>query len=75
MFGIVGGSPTLANLGNDHGFIGKKYISIGMRPFGEIKNNVMRAYAQSGQISYHFGGSWFLTYYALFRSFKPKPSS
>ena len=31
----LGGSPTLANLGNDHGFISKKYIFIGMRSFGE----------------------------------------
>ena len=45
------GSPTLANLGNDHGFISKEYISIGMRPFGETKSKTMRAYAQSGQ--YH----------------------
>ena len=47
----MGGSPTLANLGNDHGFISKEYISIGMRPFGETKSKAMRAYAQSGQ--YH----------------------
>ena len=34
--GLLGESPTLANLENDHGFISKKYISIDMkRPFGE----------------------------------------
>ena len=51
--GLLGGSPTLANLGNDHGFISKEYISIGMsmRPFGEAQSKAMRAYAQSGQ--YH----------------------
>ena len=31
--------------------MGKKYISIGMSPFREIKNKVMKAYVQSGQ--YH----------------------
>ena len=41
----------LANLGNDHGFISKEYISIVMRSFGEAQNKVMRAYAQSEQ--YH----------------------
>jgi len=41
----------LTNLGNDHGFIGKEYISIGMRPVEEAESKVMRAYAQSGQ--YH----------------------
>ena len=35
--GLLGGSPTLANLGNDHGFISKEYISIDMRPFGKLK--------------------------------------
>ena len=35
----------------DHGFIGKEYISIGVRPFGEAKSKAMRAHAQSGQ--YH----------------------
>ena len=49
--GLLGGSSTLANLENDHGFISKEYISIDMRPFGETKNKTMRAYAQSGQ--YH----------------------
>ena len=34
---------------NDHGFISKEYISIGMRPFGEAQSKAMRAYAQSGQ--------------------------
>ena len=41
----------MANLENDHGFISKEYISIGMRPFGEAQSKVMRAYAQSGR--YH----------------------
>ena len=27
----------MANLGNGHKFIGKKYISIGTRPFGKPK--------------------------------------
>ena len=47
----MGGSPTLANLEEDHGFISKESISIGMRPFGEAQSKAMRAYAQSGQ--YH----------------------
>ena len=46
---MLGVSPTLANLGNDHVFISK--IPIGMRPFGEAQSKAMRAYAQSGQ--YH----------------------
>ena len=46
---IVGRESTLANLGNDHGFIGKEYISIGMRPFREAKSKATRAYAQCGQ--------------------------
>ena len=29
--------PTLANLGNNHGFISKEYISIGTRLLGEPK--------------------------------------
>ena len=41
----------MANLGNDHGFISKEYIYIGMRPFGEAESKAMRAYTQSGQ--YH----------------------
>ena len=46
----MGGSPTLANLGNDHEFISKEYISMGMRrPFGEVQTKTMRADAQSGQ--------------------------
>ena len=44
-------SPTSANLGNDHGFINKNTLSIGMKPFGEPQSKAMRAYAQSGQ--YH----------------------
>ena len=35
---LLGDSPTLANLVNDHGFISKEYISIGMRPFGEAQS-------------------------------------
>ena len=50
MLRIVGReSPTLANLGNDRGFISKEYASIGMRPFGEAQSKATRA--QSGQ--YH----------------------
>ena len=48
---LLVGSHTLANLGNDHGFISKEYIFIGMRFFWEAQSKVMRAYAQSGQ--YH----------------------
>ena len=48
-WGLLGGSPTLDNLGDDHRFISKEYIYIGMRPFGEARNKTMRAYAQSGQ--------------------------
>ena len=44
-------SPTSANEGVDHGFINKKYISIGTRPLEETKSKAMRAYSQSGQ--YH----------------------
>ena len=40
----------MANQGDDHGFISKEYISIGMS-FGETKSKAMRVYAQSGQ--YH----------------------
>ena len=49
--GLLWGSPTLANLGNDHGFISKEYIFIGMRPFEEDQSKAIRAYAQSEQ--YH----------------------
>ena len=38
----------MANLEDDHGFISKEYISIGMRPFGETKSKAMRAYTLSG---------------------------
>ena len=41
----------MANLGNDHGFIRKEYISIGTRLFGEAQSKATRAYAQSRQ--YH----------------------
>ena len=36
----LGGSPTLANLGNDRGFISKEYIipSTDMRSFGETQS-------------------------------------
>ena len=37
------------DFGNDHGFISKEYISIGMRPFRETQSKAMKAYAQSGQ--------------------------
>ena len=46
---IVGRSPTLTNLEDNHGFI--EYISIHMKHFGETQSKAMRAYAQSGQ--YH----------------------
>ena len=42
-------SPTSTNLGNDHGFISKEYISIGTRHFGKVQSKAMRAYAQNGQ--------------------------
>ena len=44
---------TSANLENNHEFINKEYSphSIGTRPFKEVKNKVIRAYAQSGE--YH----------------------
>ena len=51
VLGSLGGSFTLTNLGNDHEFISKKYISIGMRPFGEAQSKTVIAYAQSRQ--YH----------------------
>ena len=44
-------SLTLTNLGNDHGFIIKKYFLNGMRPFGGTQSKTTRAYVQSGQ--YH----------------------
>ena len=34
---LLGGSPTLADLGNDHRFVSKEYIFIGTRPFGKLK--------------------------------------
>ena len=37
MGGLLGGSPTLANLGNDHGFISKEYIFIAMDFLGKPK--------------------------------------
>ena len=50
-WGLLRGNPTLANLGNDHGFISKEYFSIDMRPFGGPQSKAMRAYTPSGQ--YH----------------------
>jgi len=38
----------LANLGNDHEFISKEYISIGMRHIEEAQSKAIRAYAQNG---------------------------
>ena len=43
---LLGVSLTLTNLGNDHEFISKEYISIGMRPFWEAQSKVMRVYAR-----------------------------
>ena len=60
-WGLLGGSPTLVNLGNDHEFISKEYISNGTRPFGETNNKAMRAYAQSGQYHTIVEIPWFLT--------------
>ena len=37
MLRIIGSESTLANLGNDPGFISKWYISIGMRSSGKLK--------------------------------------
>ena len=62
-WGLLGVSPTLVNLVEDHNFINEEYyLSIGRRPFGETQSKVMRAYAQ-WTISYHCGESWFLTWY------------
>ena len=44
---IIGRESTLANQADEHEFISKEYISIGMRPFGETKNKAIRVYAQS----------------------------
>ena len=38
----VGGSSTLANLGNERRFMSKDYIYISMRPFVETKSKAMR---------------------------------
>ena len=40
---LLGGSPTLASLRNDQGFIGKEYIFIGTRPFGKTESKATRA--------------------------------
>ena len=53
----------MANLRNDHEFITKEYISIGMRPFGEAVSKTMRVYCSKWTISYHCGDSLFLTWY------------
>ena len=37
---MVRGSPTLANLGNDHEFIGKEYIFIGTSHLGKPKTKL-----------------------------------
>ena len=47
MLWIVG-RESHANLGNDHEFISKEYIFIGIKPFGEAQNKITRAYVQSG---------------------------
>ena len=44
-------SPTLANLGNDHGFMSKGIHLHWYEGFWEAQNKAMRAYAQSEQ--YH----------------------
>ena len=51
------GVPRRLIKGEDHGFISKQYISIGMRPFRKTKSTskVMRAYKWT--ISYHCGES------------------
>ena len=49
---IMGVSPTLVNLVEDHGFISEEYYLNWYETFrGEAQSKVMRAYAQSGQ--YH----------------------
>ena len=53
--GLLGRSPTLANLGNDHEFIIKEYISIGTRTFGEANQNHKSLCTQKWTISYHCG--------------------
>ena len=42
---IVGREERESHVGNDHEFIGKEYISIGMRPFGKAQSKATRAYA------------------------------
>ena len=43
-------NPTLANLGNDHGFISEEFYLHWDEVFlGEAQNKATRAYAQSGQ--------------------------
>ena len=56
--GLLRGGPTLANLGNDHGFISKEYISIEAcwRNPKQSQESLCSIWA----ISYHFGGSWFI---------------
>ena len=43
-----------ANLGNDHGFISKEYISIGMRPSGEAQSKATRVVRIVGR-EFHIG--------------------
>jgi len=41
-------SPTMANLGNDHGFTSEElYLHWYMRSFGEVQIKAMRTYLQS----------------------------
>ena len=51
--------PTLANLGNDHVFIGNEYYLHCYEKWYsvEAQSKATSTYAQSGQISYHCGGS------------------
>ena len=46
----------MANLRNDHGFISKEYISIGVRPFVEAQKSHESLYSK-WTISYHCGES------------------
>ena len=42
---------------DDHGFISKEYISIGMRPFGEAQSKAIESLCSKWTISYHCGKS------------------
>jgi len=59
--GLLGGSPTLANLGNDEEFTSKEYISNGTRPFGETQNKATRAYTQKSHKSLY--SKWTISYH------------